>query len=84
MYIYLASGLPVIVHLAFGGTSTVRMGREEMLNSFGVDLPEGQAMNFIITVDDFSKPAIDVEIYRSVLNPSETTVGGTSLSIYRS
>ncbi|WAO82883.1 HET domain-containing protein [Fusarium falciforme] len=75
MYIYLASGLPVIVHLAFGGTSTVRMGREEMLNSFGVELPEGQAMNFIITVDDFSKPPIDVEIYRSVLNSSETTVG---------
>ncbi|KAJ4311803.1 hypothetical protein N0V84_010257 [Fusarium piperis] len=75
MYIYLATGLPVIVHLAFGGSSTVRMGREEMLSSFGVELPEGQAMNFVITVDDASKPPIDVEIYRSDLSPSETTVG---------
>ncbi|KAI8724347.1 HET domain-containing protein [Fusarium sp. LHS14.1] len=75
IYIYLASGLPVIVHLAFGVTSTVRMDREATLRSFGVDLPEGQTMNFVITVDDFSKPPIDVEIYRSVLNPSETTIG---------
>lgn len=81
MYIYLASGLPVIVRLAFGGTSTVRMGREEMLSSFGVELPEGQAMNFVITVEDASKRPIDFEIYRSDLSPSETTVGGTSSSI---
>ncbi|RTE81036.1 hypothetical protein BHE90_004492 [Fusarium euwallaceae] len=75
LYIYLARGLPVIVHLAFGGTSKVRMGREEMLRSFGVDLPEGQAMDFVITINDFSKPPIDIELYRSALNPSEATIG---------
>lgn len=79
IYVYLAPGLPVIVRLQFGATSTVKLGREAMLG-LGIDLPEGQAMDFIITVGDPTKEAIDVEIYRPHLTVGQTTVGGMSFT----
>jgi len=76
IHLYLAPGLPVIVHLQFGATGSVAMGREEAMRELGVDLPEGQRMNLTYTLSEASKPPIDIEIYRPVLGLDETTVGG--------
>ncbi len=73
--IYLAPNLPVVVRLTFGGTSTVTLGREAMLE-LGIDLPEGQNMNFTITIEDTDKPPIYVEIYRPTVDSEATTAGG--------
>ena len=73
--IYLAPNLPVVVRLTFGSTSTMTLGREAMLG-LGIDLPEGQNMNFIVTIEDPEKPPIYVEIYRPIMDSEETTAGG--------
>jgi hypothetical protein len=72
--IFLATNYPVVVRLSFGATSTVNLGREAMLE-MGIQLQEGQTMNFIITVADATKPAIDIELYRPHLPAEQTTVG---------
>ncbi|KAE9364806.1 HET-domain-containing protein [Stipitochalara longipes BDJ] len=73
IHIFLAPRLPVYVRLEFGVTSTVTLGREGMLG-LGIELQEGQTMNFIITVGDPSKPAIDVEIYRPYISPDQKII----------
>ncbi|KAF2674040.1 HET-domain-containing protein [Microthyrium microscopicum] len=79
VHIFLAAGLPVIVRLQFGGTSTVTMTREQMLG-MGVELPEGQTMNFVITVSDPEKPPIEVEIYRPIVPDDQITVADIAMS----
>ncbi|KAJ4289282.1 hypothetical protein N0V88_007033 [Collariella sp. IMI 366227] len=79
LYIYLAPGLPVIVRLNFGTTSMVPMGREEM-RGLGIELPEGQVMNFIITISDPNKPAVDVEVFQPIFDAAQTTVGDIVLA----
>jgi hypothetical protein len=73
IHIFLAAGLPVCVRLQFGVTSTVALGKEEMLE-LGIELEEGQIMDFVMTVGDPNKPAIDVEIYRPQVPLDQRTV----------
>jgi hypothetical protein len=82
IHIFLGAGLPVVVRLQFGVTSTVSMGREEVL-SLGIELPEGQNMNFIITVGDPTKKPIEIEIYRPVISQNQLTLRGTLFSSSR-
>jgi hypothetical protein len=77
VHIFLAPGLPVSVRLQFGSTATVALGREEATNLLGVEVPEGQQMAFIATLEDPSKPPIDVEIYQPRVDPGQLTVAGT-------
>jgi hypothetical protein len=63
IHIFLAPDLPVFVRLQFGTTGTVNLEREEATSLLSIEIPEGQQMTFIITLEDPSKPAIDVEIY---------------------
>lgn len=77
IYLYMAPGLPVVARLLFGGTSAVSMGPEEV-RSMGIVLPEGQTMQFVITIGEPDKPAVEVELYRPVIGPAEPTVSGTS------
>jgi hypothetical protein len=76
IHIFLAAGLPVCVRLQFGVTSTVVLGKEEMLG-LGIELEEGQVMDFVMTVGDPNKPAIDVEIYRPQVPLDQRTVACT-------
>ena len=77
LQIYLAVGMPVVARLQFGSTSKVAMGREEVF-SLGVDLGEGQTMNFIITVSDRAFRPIEIEICRRNISPAELAVSGPS------
>lgn len=79
IHIHLAAGLPVVVRLQFGTTSTLPLRRDEAA-SYGVDLAEGQTMNFVITVCDSSRPAIEVEIYRPSIPIGQLTVAGESVA----
>ncbi|KAH7130128.1 heterokaryon incompatibility protein-domain-containing protein [Dendryphion nanum] len=79
IHIYLASGLPVIVRLDFGATSVVYLGREAMLE-LGVDIAEGQQMEFTIRVTDSDKEAIEIEIFRSAIPNDILTAGDVALS----
>ncbi|KAM5352903.1 hypothetical protein ACJ41O_005625 [Fusarium nematophilum] len=80
MHIFLASGLPVIVRLAFGSTLTATtLGRKEMLE-LAVDMPEEEEMTITATLTkDGSKPNVDVEIYRPTLGFDDLTVGDLAL-----
>lgn len=75
IHIFLAPRLPVYLRREFGATSTVTIGREGML-ALGMNAREGQTMNYIISVEDSSKPAIDVEIYRSYVSQDQKTIAG--------
>jgi len=84
IHIFLAAGLPVVVRLEFGTTSTLTdLGKAPWLAA-GIVLPEGEDMNFMISVHDPSKPPIEVEIYRPVIpDNNQLIVGGTSFSSKR-
>ncbi|KAL2126363.1 hypothetical protein VTI74DRAFT_1103 [Chaetomium olivicolor] len=79
LHIFLAPGLPVVVRLNFGVTSVVPLGREAMLG-LGIELQEGQVMNFVITISEPSKPAVDVEIFRPIIENEQTTIGDIVLA----
>ena len=75
--IHLADGLPLFVRLQFGSTGRVAVGRAGA-RAYGVDLPEGQNMEFVVTVSDKSAPPVEIEIYRKLILPPELTICGMS------
>jgi hypothetical protein len=80
IHLFLAPGLPVVARLEFGATHNIALGREAVRERYGIELRQGQNMNFVVTLVDPSKPAIDIEIYRPRLGPDQTTATGTSSS----
>ncbi|KAK4119783.1 HET-domain-containing protein [Parathielavia appendiculata] len=77
MHLFLAPNLPLVVRLQHGSTSSLRTGKESMVD-LGVLLPEGSAMNWDIeiTVSEEKKPqALEIEIYKRNIAPEQSTVG---------
>ncbi|KAN0099183.1 HET domain containing protein [Hyaloscypha variabilis] len=78
--IFLALGLPVFVQLSFGVISTITHEKEEAMDLFGIEIPEGRQLTTTIQQSNFSNLAIDVEIHRVRLSLDETTVADLVLS----
>ncbi|KAH8892775.1 HET-domain-containing protein [Thozetella sp. PMI_491] len=78
--LFLAPGLPVVVRIQSGAMSIgLPLGRESM-RGFGLELQEGENMQFRVMVTSVSSSPIDIEIYRPRIEPQEITVGDHILS----
>jgi hypothetical protein len=76
IHLFLASNLPLVVRLRFGGVSR-RMVGPEVLHAEGIVAPKGESMNMGLELELDGHRAMEIELYRRIIPPEHATVGGT-------